>query len=231
MIQYLMWRCIVKKHISCSIHFMVGHTRFSPDQYFGMIKRKYRKTRISSIGQLAKVVTESTQTGLNHVQLAFDPDSGYRVPCFNWKQYLSRFFKTIPLITKYHHFCIRSENPGVVELKEFVNSPTVLVNISKPGSDICSTDMPETINPPGIPLDRQKYLFEQIHMFCEPEYADITCPEPTIQNVTNGSTGSIATQGCSLPKPKRVRVCSYCKCPGHTKSIRGKITCPKLQDT
>lgn len=92
MIQYLMWRCIVKKHISCSIHFMmVGHMRFSPVQYFGMIKRKYRKTRISSIGQLAKVVTESTQTGLNHVQLAFDPDSGYRVPCFNWKQYLSRY--------------------------------------------------------------------------------------------------------------------------------------------
>ena len=45
MIQYLAWRCYTKKNTSCSIHFMlVGHTRFSPDQYFGMIKRKYRKT-------------------------------------------------------------------------------------------------------------------------------------------------------------------------------------------
>ena len=60
MIQYLMWCCTTGKHTSCSIHFMIpGHTRFSPDQYFGLIKRKYRKTRISSVAQLSKVVKES----------------------------------------------------------------------------------------------------------------------------------------------------------------------------
>ena len=59
MIQYLAWRCLTGKHMSCSIHFMmVGHTRFSPDQYFGLIRRKYLKTRISSIAQLSQVVFE-----------------------------------------------------------------------------------------------------------------------------------------------------------------------------
>ena len=58
---------------------LAGHTRFSPDQYFGMIKRKYRKTRVSSILQLSDVVSESTDTGMNKVQLAFDKESGCRV--------------------------------------------------------------------------------------------------------------------------------------------------------
>ena len=79
MIQYLAWSCFTKRSSSCSIHFMlVGHTRFSPDQYFGMIKRKYRKTSVSSISQLSKVVSESTDTGMNKIQLAFDKESGCR---------------------------------------------------------------------------------------------------------------------------------------------------------
>ena len=93
MIQYLAWRCFTKKNLPCSIHFMlVGHTRFSPDQYFGMIKRKYRKTRISSVSQLSKVVCKSTETGMNKVQLAFDKESGWRVPCYDWKSFLASRF-------------------------------------------------------------------------------------------------------------------------------------------
>ena len=81
---------ILAQLLSCSIHFMlVGHTRFSPDQYFGMIKRNYRKTRVSSISQLSKVVSESTDTGMNQVQLAFNKESGYRVPLYDWKSFLS----------------------------------------------------------------------------------------------------------------------------------------------
>ena len=84
MIQYLAWRCLTGKHMSCSIHFMmVGHTRFSSDQYFGLIKRKYRKTRISSITQLSQVVLESTQSGMNRVQLAFDHKTQQRVKCYD----------------------------------------------------------------------------------------------------------------------------------------------------
>ena len=90
-----------------------GHTRFLPDQYFGLIKRK---TRISSITQLSKVVLESTQTRLNCVQLAYDPDHDYLVPCYDWKCFLSTLFKTIPMITKYHHFYVSNEIPGTVKL-------------------------------------------------------------------------------------------------------------------
>ena len=229
MIQYLMWRCLSGKHTSCSIHFMIpGHTRFSPDQYFGLIKRKYRKTRVSSVAQLSKVVTDSTQTGRNCVQLAYDPSSGYRVSCYDWKCWLSLFFKAIPLITKYHHFHVSSKNPGTVELKEFSNSSRVMVDILKAGAEVNQLEMPQRIPPPGISLERQNYLFEQIRVFCEPEYADITCPEPSIPNVTL-SGGDSGEPSC--PPSKRARLCSHCRCPGHTKTVRGQITCPKLLDT
>ena len=135
MIRYLAWRCYTsKKNISCSIHFMlVGHTCFSPDQYFGMIERKYRKTRVSSISQLSKVVSESTDTGMNQVQLAFNKESGYRVPLYDWKSLLSSRFKTVPSITKYHHFKVSRDNLGVVVCNEFTHSSTETVDIKKIG--------------------------------------------------------------------------------------------------
>lgn len=37
-----------------------GHTKFSPDRFFGMIKQKYRRTKVDSLTQLAEVVTSST---------------------------------------------------------------------------------------------------------------------------------------------------------------------------
>ena len=106
------------------------HTRFSPDQYFGMIKRKYRKTRVSSISQLSRVICESTDTGMNQVQLAFDMGSACRVPCYEWKSFLSSTFRDLPSITKYHPFKVSRDNLGVVELQEFAYSSVETVNMS-----------------------------------------------------------------------------------------------------
>lgn len=227
MIQYLVWRCFTERSVSCSIHFMlVGHTRFSPDQYFGMIKRKYRKTRVSSISQLSKVVLESTQTCANRVQLAFDKERGCRVPCYDWKSFLSFQFKNIPSITKYHHFKVSQEKLGIVELHEFAHSSMETVDIQKPGISIDLQKMPEVIPPPGIPIERQKYLYDQIRMFCEPEYADITCPQPESSDLTQPH-GEIE-MSTNPPAAKRARLCSHCRVPGHTKTVRGKVTCPQL---
>ena len=56
--------------MSCVLSFMIpGHTKFSPDRSFGMIKRKYRRTKVDSPTQLMYwVVTllnlSPTTTGL-----------------------------------------------------------------------------------------------------------------------------------------------------------------------
>ena len=223
MIQYLTWRCLTGRNDSCLINFMiVGHTRFSPDQYFGMIKRKYRKTRVSSIAQIANIVSQSTESVVNKVHLAFDPNNQERVQCYDWKSFLSSFLKPIPSITRYHHFNITKTKPGIVELKEFDHSPVENVSIVKIG-EVVPITMPELILPPGISFERQTYLFEQVRMFCEPEYADITCPKP-------GSALQPHTEDSELnyPRSKRARLCSHCRGSDHTKTVRGKITCPEL---
>ena len=100
------------------------------------------------------------------------------------------------------------------------------VDIKKPGVSISVQEMPEVIPPPGIPMERQKYLYEQIRMFCEPEYADITCPQPDSNNLPQPDPE--VEQSTTPPPAKRVRLCSHCRLRGHTKTVRGKVTCPQL---
>ena len=38
---------------------IIGHTKFSPDACFGFIKRKFHRTDVSSLDDLARVVNES----------------------------------------------------------------------------------------------------------------------------------------------------------------------------
>ena len=60
MVQYLMRRVLTGLHQTIKLHFMItGHTKFSPDACFGLIKRKFRKSDVSSLDDLACVVKES----------------------------------------------------------------------------------------------------------------------------------------------------------------------------
>ena len=44
--------------------FFTGHTKFSPDACFGLIKRKFRCTNVSLVDYLARVVNESAACNL-----------------------------------------------------------------------------------------------------------------------------------------------------------------------
>ena len=63
-------------------------------------------------------------------------------------------------------------------------------------------------------------------MFCELEYADITCLQPELNNDADQLAAGVEESDC--PPTKRVRLCSHCRCPGHTKTggiPGGGITC------
>lgn len=63
MTSYLAWRVMVGLSKSCELSFMLpGHTKFSPDR---LIKRKYRRTKVSSLAEIAKFVEGSTIGGQN----------------------------------------------------------------------------------------------------------------------------------------------------------------------
>ena len=62
MIHYLLWRTMTNRHEEVTLSFLVvGHTKFSPDWCFGLIKRLYRRTKVGSLKSIAEVVNKSAE--------------------------------------------------------------------------------------------------------------------------------------------------------------------------
>jgi hypothetical protein len=100
---------------------LVGHTKFAPDGNEGLIKYRYRRLKIYTYQQLAKVIEESSENGHNVCQRYRDnsglPNFSYR----DWSTWFSKYFKKLPNITKYHHFHIDSRELGVVKVKKEID--------------------------------------------------------------------------------------------------------------
>ena len=72
MIQYLAWRVLTGRHKRITYSFMVaGHTKFSPDGFFGLFKLKLKNSEVDDLEDLVDVV-ESSTNGYNKVQTIYD---------------------------------------------------------------------------------------------------------------------------------------------------------------
>lgn len=182
-IQYLMYRVLSGLHTNIEMSFLiVGHTKFSPDSHFGFIKQRYRSSHIYTYEQLVKTIEESTFAGYNKCHKFNQEEKQKKITYRNWSEWLSTYFKQIKGITDYHHFIIRSENKGFVVLKEDIESEGTLFELLKTPIDFKSSRMypPLCLNPPGLSLERQWYLYEQIRMHIPNEVdKESTCPRPT----------------------------------------------------
>ena len=227
LMQYLMWRTMTGKNESVQISFMVvGHTKFAPDRFFGLIKKKYRYTFVSTLDEMQEVVRKSMICGQNISQLTKDADGRKLVNWYDWKSYLCTLYKTIPNITTYHHFRFDKKSKGIAFVRTLVDSPELAVTISS-GNAIDIHKLPPEIVPKGLDLKRQWYLHEEIAPFCSSEEtASITCPRPAQPKSNSDPMAIGSTQEHAVVKRKRA--CSHCHQEGHTKTKRGKITCPQL---
>ena len=65
-----MWRVMTDRSDSVEISFMlVGHTKFAPDRFFGLINKKFKITFVSTLDEVQDVVRKSMLTGQNIPQL------------------------------------------------------------------------------------------------------------------------------------------------------------------
>ena len=54
--QYLCWRVLAGLHEEVEMNFLIaGHTKFSCDLCFGLVKKRYRRTRVSSLEDIVNV--------------------------------------------------------------------------------------------------------------------------------------------------------------------------------
>ena len=229
LMQYLMWRVMSGQSVSAEISFMiVGHTKFSPDRFFGLIKKKYKHTFVSTLDEIKELVTNSMLTGKNIPQLTKTESGSRLVLWYDWKSYLNEIFKPIPNITIYHHFRFENTFPGVVFVRELVNSPEKAIAISS-AKTLDSQTLPQQVIPKEMTIARKWYLFDEIAKFCSSqETASVTCPRPSQPKPSSNPIASSASNTAEGTKTKRKRACSHCHHEGHTKTKKGKITCPKL---
>jgi hypothetical protein len=240
---YLAWRILSGRNRTIRLSFMLpGHTKFAPDRFFGQIKKLYRRTSVSTLIDIEDVVKSSILDGRNIPQMTVDCRTGERyVTWYNWSEYLGKYFQTLPGILKYHHFRLDTSELGTVFTKEYEDSNEIEFNILRCEPDDSVNDLPSTITPPGMSADRQQYLFDNIRQYCPNDTAaNLTCPLPAREEIENpqskrrkkgkesskGKDKTISSKGKKNSKSQRK--CSNCHKTGHTKTVRGKITCPEL---
>ena len=121
-----------------------------------------------------------------------------------------------------------------VLVKEYSDSPTTQIQVIR-GEPPNLSELPEQVEPKGLDLDRQWYLYEKIRPLCHSNLGrDLTCPKPSqpkpgtktseSSNSHSQQCGQSAnTSTTSFAGTKR-RLCSVCHSSGHNKK-----TCPNKE--
>jgi hypothetical protein len=185
MLWYLTWRVMNEYNEKITYSFMVpGHTKFAPDGFFGLIKLRLRKSDVDDIDDLVQVVHESTRSMYNLAQPVYN-NNERKVNFYQWNNFLSKYLKKLPNISKMHHFTFEKEYPGWVKYKKQHDEPDnyscLLKNHDFRFDSIILEDELEIKEPIGLTPTRQWYLYDEIRDFVQnPIKKDIICPEPTV---------------------------------------------------
>ena len=88
MLWYLAWRVATGLHKTVSLNFLIaGHTKFSLDGCFGLIKQKFRKINVSWLNNIAYVVRKITPSGCNRPQLVASENGIVNVKLYDWQNF------------------------------------------------------------------------------------------------------------------------------------------------
>lgn len=181
--KYFAWLCLIGDSQIIEVKFMIkGHTFFSPDSNFSLIKRKYRRSDAFSLDHLANIIKGSSKTN--------DAEILDGKCFFEYNKTLGKLFKDIPNITGYHHFYFDASRPGIIKLKENVNSTWTEKNILKiktSDAKACAKKLKfSNCIPPGLPPIKQLDLYDKVRKYVPEEYKDILCPKPSSDVIVLG---------------------------------------------
>jgi hypothetical protein len=71
MMQYLAWRVMTGLNNYIEVSFMmVGHTKFAPDWAFGLLKQKFRRSKVGCLQDLVRIRLQSTMPNWWVVRMA-----------------------------------------------------------------------------------------------------------------------------------------------------------------
>lgn len=215
MLGYLMWRMSKKLNKSISLNFLLtGHTKFSPDRFFGIFKSKYALSNIDNHEDLVNCVVASSHSGHNKAVSAND------VTWYNWTSYVNQFYKPLIGITSYHHFKILSDG---VEARSFADSENCVE--LKLQLAAVNDEMPEILIPEGLSLERKWYMFNNLRdLVHDKKKADSLAPEPE-QKLRKGKTATKKVEKTTTQKRKAERKAEPVSKTSTPKKQKGKKKC------
>ena len=221
MLHYLIWRVMAGLHHRITLSFLiVGHTKFSPDWCFGLLKQRFRRTKVACLSDLEQVVNVSAEA--NIAQLVGTQSGEVVVQTYNWTAMFAGRLRKLKHIKQYQHFTVSAVSPGSVCVKVESDSAEESISLVTDSTWTPSPDvLPPAVQPSGLSLERQWYLHNHIAEYCPVEVRDVVCPRPlaplssaTKEPVPSTSQGSTVTAE-HFPPAKRACICSRCNTAGH----------------
>lgn len=228
MLWYLCWRIISNLHQSVTLNFMIsGHTKFAPDWCFGLLKQRYRRTPVSTLEDIATVVNSSTVVGVNCAELVGTENGKVNVPTYDWQTYFEAYFKPFPGIKSVQHFRFTADARGILFYKVTPSSEEKSFQLLRDTSNLPDDISPTELAPPGLPSERQWYLYHKIREFVTLEAQDITCPKPAVPVSTSAST--VVTEHSAQSTSSVQPPSSGKRSLPQEKAVKAKMSKPQLQ--
>ena len=138
------WRILLLLNQTITYSFLIaGHMKFGPDRCFGLIKKVFKVTHISSIYEFAQLVDNSSSVGINKAQLVATHNGRVIVPVYDWASFLGGYFKKILNIKSFHHFRFSKEKPRMVYCKEHVSAPEQSFMLLKNAACVPPVSLPQ----------------------------------------------------------------------------------------
>ena len=81
-----------------------------------------------------------------------------------------------PTAEDIHHITISCEAPGVTRLKLAADTEEEQLQLLRDEWKPAATELPPVLPPPGLTLERQRYLYHHIWDYCTESTKDTVCP-------------------------------------------------------
>ena len=126
--QYLAWQILTGLNKITLSFLVVGHTKFSPNWCFKLLKQAFRCTKVGCLDDIARVVEKSAV--VNHTQLIGTQDEVI-VPTYDWAQFFDHPFrqKALKGIKAMHHLTFTDTHKGSVFVRDDTKSPELEIRL------------------------------------------------------------------------------------------------------
>ena len=170
------WLIMLGWYENIYINFMIpGHTKFICDGFFGSIKKVCRNRCINTVDHVEKAINDST---IEHINKSIRYKNGIGWKWYDFNSLFKDNFRSLPNITKYHHFHFSNSNDDIGKVYVTKKSGGLKIPFKLLKNNFNIDGQLNILEVAPLTDDRKKYLYTKIRQHVEDPFKDILCPNP-----------------------------------------------------